>query len=128
MTSLEKKNNTENINKMLSNSSIIRNSLKQSLDLLTTDSDDIKKRKQFIQLLSRHVIPMPQKEGEWHAARIYNDEKKDSFYDVEQWEDYLKLTDRHPLFSSQIETRYFEYIKINSKSKKKNERSSCYYC
>ena len=112
---------------MLSNSRRIRNSLKKSLTALVTDSDDIKKRKNFIQLLSKNAMPMPQKEGEWHAARIYNDEKKNSCYDIEQWEDYLKLINRHPTYSHENQnSRIFEYTSINPKLNRKPYRSSCY--
>ena len=112
---------------MLSSSYRIRSSLKKSLDALMTDSDDIKKRKKFIQLLSKNTIPMPQKEGEWHAARIYIDEKKDSFYDIEQWEDYLKLINKHPTYSQQNKlTRTYEYTDIHRKLQHKSHRASCY--
>jgi hypothetical protein len=74
---------------------------------------DKEKRYNFMVELSKKVLPIPQKEGEWHAARIYIDSINDSVYDIEQWEDYLKLKNRHPYCTK----RLFEYNVISKKKK-----------
>ena len=68
---------------------------KKTLKYYKPDRKDTRKRKRFIVKLAKKLLPMPQNEGQWHAAKIYVDERKESFYNVEQWEDYLKIKNKH---------------------------------
>jgi quinol monooxygenase YgiN len=97
----------------------------KTLKVLETDNEEIKKRKIFIVKLANLRLPMPQNEGQWHSARIYIDELKKSVYIVEQWEDYLKLKNKHPYYDF---IRDKEYTKIDDKKKIKYYRNMYLYC
>lgn len=43
-----------------------------------------------MQRLSKHRLPMPKNESQFHAARIYMDDVGRSVYCVEQWVDYIR--------------------------------------
>lgn len=104
---------------------------KKTLKILQTDNKDTRKRKRFIVKLAKKLLPMPQNEGQWHAAKIYVDERKESFYNVEQWEDYLKIKNKHPYYIPREEYRSIESIEenknINRKKNKKKYRERFYY-
>lgn len=101
---------------------------KKSLLILETDDEDTKKRKNFIRKLSKKLLPMPQNEGQWHAARIYIDEKKISVYNLEQWEDYLKIKNKHPYYEPRNEYTNIKDYKEPIKTKKiKKYRNGFYY-
>lgn len=53
--------------------------------------DDLEQRIAFMQALADHSLPMPQNEGQFHAARVFSDTTGRSEYNIEQWVDYLRL-------------------------------------
>ena len=55
------------------------------------DSEEVRSRDIFCRQLQRIGVPVPQTEGEFHAARVYNDAVGRATYDHEQWTDYLEI-------------------------------------
>jgi hypothetical protein len=57
--------------------------------------DDMEQRKAFLHELIQQELPLPRSELDYHAARVYVDATQSSVYDVEQWLDYIQLTNRY---------------------------------
>ena len=53
--------------------------------------DDLDQRIAFMETLAENSLPMPQNEGQFHAARVFSDATGRSEYSMEQWMDYLQL-------------------------------------
>mmetsp|Transcript_12739 Transcript_12739/g.31274 ORF Transcript_12739/g.31274 Transcript_12739/m.31274 type:complete len:444 (+) Transcript_12739:261-1592(+) len=83
--------------------------------------NDEKDREEFLLNLSRQKLPMPQNEGDWHAARVYVDSLQRSLYDIEQWRDYLSLKNKLPIASPR--GRSFTFSGKPSKKKLSPARS-----
>eukprot|EP00438_Fugacium_kawagutii_P017549 Skav228537 [mRNA] locus=scaffold1887:168639:169007:+ [translate_table: standard] len=60
-------------------------------DVQSSWVDDLEERIAFMQTLADHSLPMPQNEGQFHAARVFSDATGRSEYNIEQWMDYLRL-------------------------------------
>lgn len=56
--------------------------------------EDVGQRKQFLEALIQQGLPLPRSELDYHAARVYIDSEDRSVYDIEQWTDYIQLTNR----------------------------------
>ena len=65
---------------------------RQSLSWLSPE--DVGQRKRFLEALIQQGLPLPRSELDYHAARVYIDSEDRSVYDIEQWTDYIQLTNR----------------------------------